>query len=92
MFIGMTCSLVLHMCVSICSVLQVFDRDGHGYINAAELRHVMTNLGEKLNDEDMDELLKAVNVDNDGQLKYSGIKVNNGNFKMISVCSKFLPC
>ena len=25
--------------------MQVFDRDGNGFISAAELRHVMTNLG-----------------------------------------------
>jgi Ca2+-binding EF-hand superfamily protein len=24
---------------------QVFDKDGNGFISAAELRHVMTNLG-----------------------------------------------
>jgi calmodulin len=24
---------------------KVFDKDGNGYISAAELRHVMTNLG-----------------------------------------------
>lgn len=30
---------------------KVFDRDGNGLISAAELRHVMTNLGEKLTDE-----------------------------------------
>ena len=28
--------------------LQVFDKDGNGFISAAELRHVMTNLGEIL--------------------------------------------
>lgn len=28
--------------------MQVFDKDGNGFISAAELRHVMTNLGEKL--------------------------------------------
>jgi Ca2+-binding EF-hand superfamily protein len=27
---------------------KVFDKDGNGYISAAELRHVMTNLGEHL--------------------------------------------
>ena len=29
----------------------MFDRDGNGFISAAELRHVMTNLSEKLTDE-----------------------------------------
>uniref|UniRef100_A0A8C7CSG2 EF-hand domain-containing protein n=1 Tax=Oncorhynchus kisutch TaxID=8019 RepID=A0A8C7CSG2_ONCKI len=33
---------------------RVFDKDGNGYISAAELRHVMTNLGEKLTDEEVD--------------------------------------
>ena len=34
---------------------KVFDKDGNGYISAAELRHVMTNLGEKLTDEEVGE-------------------------------------
>ena len=29
------------------------DKDGNGFISAAELRHVMTNLGEKLTDEEV---------------------------------------
>ena len=33
-----------------------FDRDGNGLISAAELRHVMTNLGEKLTDEEVAEI------------------------------------
>ena len=35
----------------IIEVFEVFDRDGNGFISAADLRHVMTNLGEKLTDE-----------------------------------------
>jgi len=34
-------------------IVQVFDKDGNGFISAAELRHVMTNLGEKLTDEEV---------------------------------------
>ena len=29
---------------------RVFDREGDGFLSAAELRHIMTNLGEKLKD------------------------------------------
>ena len=46
--------------------LQVFDRDGNGFISAAELRHVMTNLGEKLTDEEVDEMIREADVDGDG--------------------------
>ena len=32
----------------------VFDRDGQGFISGAELRFMLTNLGEKLNDQEVD--------------------------------------
>ncbi|XP_023235437.1 calmodulin-like [Centruroides sculpturatus] len=49
---------------------KIFDRDNTGYIIVAELRHVLTNLGEKLTDEEMDELLREVEIDNEGRIKY----------------------
>lgn len=49
---------------------KVFDKDGNGYISAAELRHVMTNLGEKLTDEEVDEMIREADVDGDGQINY----------------------
>ena len=51
-------------------VIEVFDRDGNGFISAAELRHVMTNLGEKLTDEEVDEMIREADVDGDGQINY----------------------
>ena len=45
----------------------VFDKDGNGYISAAELRHVMTNLGERLTDEEIDEMIREADIDGDGQ-------------------------
>ena len=51
---------------------RVFDRDGNGYISAVELRHVMTNLGEKLTDDEVDELIREIDVNNDGQVNYEG--------------------
>lgn len=48
-------------------------QDGNGYISAAELRHVMTNLGEKLTDEEVDEMIREADIDGDGQVNYEGI-------------------
>jgi len=39
---------------------QVFDKEGNGFIGAGELRYVLTQLGEKMSDEEVDELLKGV--------------------------------
>ncbi|KAM8937810.1 LOW QUALITY PROTEIN: calmodulin-A-like [Lycaon pictus] len=48
----------------------VFDKDGNGYISAAELCHVMTNLGEKLTDEEVDEMIREADIHGDGQVNY----------------------
>ncbi|KAG0046428.1 hypothetical protein BGZ83_008405 [Gryganskiella cystojenkinii] len=49
---------------------KVFDKEGNGYINAGELRYVLTSLGEKLSDAEVDELMKGVEVDNSGKVNY----------------------
>ncbi|CAH6719698.1 myosin light chain 1 [[Candida] jaroonii] len=49
---------------------QVFDKEGTGYIGVGELRYILTSIGEKLNDSEVDELLKGVNVTKDGNVDY----------------------
>uniref|UniRef100_A0A0D3BC04 EF-hand domain-containing protein n=1 Tax=Brassica oleracea var. oleracea TaxID=109376 RepID=A0A0D3BC04_BRAOL len=49
---------------------RVFDKDQNGFISAAELCHVMTNLGEKLTDEEVEEIVREADVDGDGQKNY----------------------
>lgn len=49
--------------------LRVFDTDNSGTISSGELRHVLTGLGEKLRDEDVDILTQGFE-DNQGQVNY----------------------
>ncbi|KAK6929888.1 EF-hand domain [Dillenia turbinata] len=49
---------------------KVFDKDQNGYISANELRHVMINLGEKLTDEEVDQMIKEADLDGDGQVNF----------------------
>ncbi|KAF9353989.1 hypothetical protein BGX26_008239 [Mortierella sp. AD094] len=49
---------------------KVFDKEGNGFIPVGEFRYVLTNLGEKLSDAQVDELLKGVEVDKNGKINY----------------------
>ncbi|KAM7044275.1 calmodulin-like [Molossus nigricans] len=48
----------------------VIDKDGKGYISAAELRHEVANLGDKLPHEDVDEMIREADFHGDGQENY----------------------
>ena len=49
---------------------KVFDRDGNGFITSHELRYVMTNLGEALTSDEVEEMIKEADLDGDGQINY----------------------
>lgn len=49
--------------------LRHFDKDASGFISSAELRHLLTTLGEKLSDEEVEQLLNN-QEDSQGNVNY----------------------
>ncbi|KAL6325019.1 hypothetical protein AAG906_022109 [Vitis piasezkii] len=49
---------------------KVFDKDQDGYISANELRNVMFNLGERLTDEEAEQMIREADLDGDGKVNY----------------------
>ena len=49
---------------------KVFDKDGNGLISAAELKYVMDNLGEKITEDEAQEIIADSDLDGDGHINY----------------------
>ena len=53
-----------------CQWPQVFDKDQRGFFEAKELRHVLTNIGEKLSAPEMEDMIREADPDSDGKIQY----------------------
>ena len=51
---------------------KIFDREDKGFISSEYVKEIMTNLGDKLTEEEVDELVKAADPDGTGQIDYEG--------------------
>ena len=51
---------------------KVFDKEDKGYLNSSDLRHIMMTLGEKMDEEEADEMIAAADIDGDGTVEYEG--------------------
>jgi len=49
---------------------QAFDLDKNNFVGAAEIRHVLINIGEQVTDEEVDEMIRMVDKDGDGQVGF----------------------
>merc|ERR1711953_1404166 len=49
---------------------KVFDKNGNGYIETDELRQVMANLGEKLTEAEVQNMMTTADLDEDGKVNY----------------------
>ena len=46
---------------------RAFDRDGTGYVSVNDLKQAMISLGERLNEEEVNELIREADLDADGR-------------------------
>ncbi|CBI33828.3 unnamed protein product, partial [Vitis vinifera] len=51
-------------------LFRMFDRDGNGYITAAELAHSMAKLGHALTAEELTGMIKEADTDGDGRINF----------------------
>ncbi|KAI3501573.1 hypothetical protein L1887_29453 [Cichorium endivia] len=51
-------------------LFKMFDRDGNGYITAAELAHSMAKLGHALTAEELTGMIKEADTDGDGRINF----------------------
>ncbi|KAK9076029.1 hypothetical protein SSX86_004361 [Deinandra increscens subsp. villosa] len=51
-------------------LFKMFDRDGNGYITAAELAHSMAELGHALTAEELTGMIKEADTDGDGRINF----------------------
>jgi Ca2+-binding EF-hand superfamily protein len=51
---------------------KTFDREGQGYVSSAEVRHVLSAMGDRLTDEEVEEIIRCTDTqeDLDGNIKY----------------------
>lgn len=53
------------------AIFRLFDRDGNGYITAAELAHSMARLGHALTVKELTGMIKEADTDGDGQISFA---------------------
>ncbi|KAJ2709947.1 Calmodulin [Coemansia spiralis] len=49
---------------------QVFDKDNDGLISVADFRHIMTHMGERFSDAEVDEMIREANVGGGSDIDY----------------------
>lgn len=50
---------------------RVFDKENNGYITEAEVRSALARMGEKISEEEIQEMLREADADGDGTIEYA---------------------
>lgn len=57
----------------IVDAFKAHDRSGEGVVSAAELRHILTQFGDKMSSAEVDKLFRDAGVQSSGQVRYDDI-------------------
>jgi calmodulin len=89
-FKGLTNSVKAPLCPEqeMVDYFRVFDKNGDGTVQANELRHVMTSLGEKFTDQELDELITEADEDGTGNINYANFVKNMYESVGLAVAAK----
>jgi calmodulin len=49
---------------------QIFDKDGSGFVTSIELRQILGSLGNKLTEDEIDNMIYEADIDGDGYINY----------------------
>ena len=49
---------------------ETYDLNQNGYVGAAEIRYVLDAFGEQCTDEEIDEMIRMIDPDGDGEVNY----------------------
>jgi len=49
---------------------KVFDKENNGFLPTAQIRHILTSLGEALTEPEIDEMMRIADGDGEGEIKY----------------------
>lgn len=52
------------------NAFRVFDKDGYGLIATNELKHIMMTIGDKMTEEEANEMIAEADIDDDGLINY----------------------
>lgn len=57
---------------SLNDAFSIFDKDDDGFIPVDEMRGILQSLGDKMSDQELDEMMAAADSDQDGFINYEG--------------------
>ncbi|CAG2202168.1 CALM [Mytilus edulis] len=69
-FLGMIVDKLNNPETELMNAFKLFDKDKNGFVSVDELRYIVTHLGDKMTDDEVQEMFDEADLNNDGQLNY----------------------